>query len=114
MSENVSERKISLDYSQIDDKIIQNDDSWLAKPIVIASEIVQQYSDGYAYKPADELEKMAANAELVGAKPIKVLSHPTADTNYLVQKQADVSGKAVNFRFVKNLIDTILRKRAYQ
>jgi hypothetical protein len=74
-------------------------------PIVIASEIVQQYDNGYAYKPADELEKMAENAELIGAKPIKILSHPTADTNYLIQKQTDVSGKATNFRFVKNLMD---------
>jgi hypothetical protein len=101
----MSERKISIDYSTIDDKIIQNDDKWLVMPIVIASEIVQQYDNGYAYKPADELEKMAQNAELIGAKPIKILEHPKADTNYLIQKQADVSGKATNFRFVKNLMD---------
>jgi hypothetical protein len=101
----MSERKIGTDYSTIDDKILVNDDKWLAMPITIASEIVQQYDNGFAYKPADELEKMAMNAELVGAKPIKVLEHPHADTNYLIQKQVDVSGKATNFRFVKNLID---------
>jgi hypothetical protein len=99
------ERKISLDYSTIDSVILQNDDKWLVMPIVIASEIVQQYDNGYAYKPAEELEKMATNAELVGAKPIKILEHPQADTNYLIQRQSDVSGKAMNFRYAKNLID---------
>jgi hypothetical protein len=101
----MNERKVSVDYSLIDDKIIVNNDDWLAMPITVASEIVQQYDDGYAYKPADELEKMAEVAELIGAKPIKILEHPHADTNYLVQRQLDVSGKAVNFRFVKNLVD---------
>jgi hypothetical protein len=105
MDLNMSERKVSLDFSMIDEKIIRNDNEWLVMPIVIASELVQQYDDGYAYKPADELEKMALNAELVGSKPIKILEHPHADTNYLVQRQGDVSGRVTNFRFVKNQPD---------
>jgi hypothetical protein len=86
-------------------KVIRNDAQWLVMPIVIASEIVQQYDNGFAYKPGEELEKMALNAELVGAKPIKILEHPQADTNYLIQRQSDISGKATNFRYVKNLLD---------
>ena len=101
----VNERKISLDYSTIDDKIILNDDKWLVRSGVIASEIVQQYDNGRAYKPDTELEMMAENAELVGSKPIKILTHPNIDTNYLIQKQSDVFGKVTNFRFVKNLLD---------
>ena len=42
----MSERKISVDYATIDDKIIRNDADWLVMPIVIASEMVQQYDDG--------------------------------------------------------------------
>lgn len=106
----MSERKISVDYSTIDDKIIRNDADWLVMPIIIASEIVQEYDEQpygkYAYKSADELEKMAITAELMGSRPIKILSHPGADTNYLVQNSKDVYGRVTNFRFVKNLDDS--------
>jgi hypothetical protein len=91
--------KVSFDNSTIDAKVLRDDEDWLVMPLVIASEIVQQYDDGYAYKSADELRKMIETAELVGSKPIKILSHPGADTDYLVKRNSDTFGKVTNFRF---------------
>lgn len=98
--------KIAFDKTVIDGKVLVDDDKLLGYPTIIASEIVQQYSDGYAYKPAGDLEQMAQTANLIGARPVKILDHPGADTNYLLLKQSDVHGVVKNFEFVKNLIDT--------
>jgi hypothetical protein len=99
------QRQIGFDKYKLEDKIIYEDDKILTMPAIIASEIVQQYSDGYAYKPADELEKMAYAANRIGSVAVKVLEHPGADTNYLLLKQSDVDGVAKNFQYVKNLLD---------
>jgi hypothetical protein len=99
------QRRIGFDTTTLDDKIITDDDERLVIPTVIASEIVQQYEDGYAYKSAGELKKMAYAADRVGSLPVKILEHPGADTNYLLLKQSDLYGKMDNFKFVKNLID---------
>ena len=101
-----AQRKIGFDTMQLDSKILVDDDKVLTMSAIIASEIVHQYDDGWAYKPADELEKMAEIANRVGSVPVKILEHPSADTNYLLVKQSDVYGKASNFQFVKNLIDS--------
>jgi hypothetical protein len=102
----MSERKIGFDTWQLDaTKILEDNEKYLVVSAVIASELVQQYSDGYAYKPADELEKMAATANDLVARPIKILEHPGADTNYLLLRAGDAQGRAENFRYVKNLID---------
>lgn len=98
-------RRIAFDIRGLDQKILKDDDQELVMPAVIASEIVQQYGDGYAYKPADELRKMAETAQLVGAVPVKILEHPGAETNYLLLKHGDVYGRADNFQYVKNLLD---------
>ncbi|MDH5786989.1 MAG: DUF2213 domain-containing protein [Candidatus Bathyarchaeota archaeon] len=100
-----SQRKIGFDTTTLDDKILVDDDDYLVMPAVIASEIVHQYEDGWAYKPADELEKMAKVASDIGAVPVKILEHPGSATNYLLVKQHDVFGRAENFQFVKNLKD---------
>jgi len=100
------QRKIGFDIVTLDPKILLDDDKYLVMPAVIASEIVHQYDDGWAYKPADELEKTAKTAMDIGSLPLKILSHPTEETNYLLLKQSDVHGRAENFQFVKNLIDT--------
>ena len=97
--------KIGFDKSTIDGKVLIDNDELLGYPTIIASEIVQQYEDGYAYKPADALEQMANTANLIGARPVKILEHPGADTNYLLLKEKDVHGVVKNFQFVKNLID---------
>lgn len=104
------QRKIGFDTIHLDDKIITDDDNFLVMPAVIASEIVQQYEDGWAYKPSDELEKMAKVASDIGSVPVKILEHPGPETNYLLVKQSDVYGKASNFQFVKNLIDPKSRR----
>jgi len=97
--------QIAFDRSSLDGKVIVDDDKLLGYPTIIASEIVQQYSDGYAYKPAEALEQMANTANLIGARPVKILEHPGADTNYLLLKHRDVHGYVKNFQFVKNLND---------
>lgn len=100
-----SKRKIGFDTATLDDKILVDDDNHLVIPAVIASELVQQYEDGWAYKPAGELEKMSQVAADIGTAPVKILEHPGADTNYLLVKQSDVYGRVENFEFVKNLKD---------
>jgi hypothetical protein len=98
-------RRVGFDKAVLTDKIKTDNDDVLTIPAIIASEIVQQYDDGYAYKPADELKKMAETASLIGAVPVKVLGHPTAATNYLLLKHGDVNGVASNFEFTKSLKD---------
>ena len=100
-----NQRKIGFDTTTLDDKILVDDDDHLVMPAVIASEIVHQYEDGWAYKPADELEKMAQVASDIGSVPVKILEHPGPETNYLLVKQKDVFGRAENFQFIKNLKD---------
>jgi hypothetical protein len=101
----MSERKIGFDNATLDGKIKEDNDKYLVAPAIIASEIVQQYEDGWAYKPADELERMAETASDLLSRPIKILEHPGADTNYLLIKKSDMNGRAENFQFVKNLND---------
>jgi hypothetical protein len=104
-TEGDKQRKIGFDTATLDAKILVDDDKYLVMPAVIASEIVHQYEDGWAYKPAEDLEEMAKTANDIGAIPVKILSHPDASTNYLLVKQSDVYGRAENFQYVKNLID---------
>lgn len=100
-----TQRKIGFDTATLDDKILVDDDNYLVMPAIIASEIVHQYEDGWAYKPADELETMAKVASDIGTAPVKILEHPGPETSYLLVKQKDVYGRAENFRYVKNLKD---------
>ena len=92
--------RIVQDYGSLEDaKIIQDDDEYLIVKAVIASEIVQQYLDGYAYKPADELEKAVWTAN--GA-PIKALSHPIGSH---IENVDEVNGRLENTTFRKDLLD---------
>ena len=102
----MSERKIGFDLAKLDEKILVDDDEFLVMPAVIASEIVHRYEDGWAYKPADELKKMAEAAARIGAVPVKILGHPSEDTYNLLLKHDDIHGRAENFRYVKNLMDS--------
>jgi len=93
-------RTIVTDYAPLEDaKIIQDDDKYLIVKAVIASEIVQQYSDGWAYKPADELEKAMWTASGV---PIRALAHPRGSH---IDDVEDVNGRVENPVFRKDLID---------
>jgi hypothetical protein len=96
---------IGFDKSSLDGKVIVDDAELLGYPTIIASEIVQQYEDGYAYKSAEALQKMADSAKRSKIRPVKILEHPGADTNYLLLKDSDQYGYVTNFQFVNNLID---------
>jgi hypothetical protein len=96
---------IAFDKNSLDGKILVDDDKLLGYPVIIASEIVQRYDDGYAYKSAESLQKMADSANRCIARPVKILEHPGADTNYLLIKSSDAQGYVTNFQFVKNLVD---------
>lgn len=87
--------KVQLDAKKIK---IDNDDEMVIETVV-ASEIVHKYNDGWAYKPADELEK---SAWTMNHRLVKILAHP--DTG-LLSRTDDVSGQIDNVRFVKNLND---------
>lgn len=94
------ERKIGFDRSQLDEgKIVEDEKYLIAKDAVIASEIVQRYPDGLAYKPADELEKTVWTFD---GRWVTILKHP--DTR-LLQRTSDIYGRVENPRFVKDLID---------
>jgi len=93
------ERKICFDRATLDNKIILDDDNYLVMPAVIASEIVHQYKEGWAYKPASELEKAAWTAD---HRWVKILSHPETA---LLQTTQDIYGIVENPKFVKNLMD---------
>lgn len=95
----MNERKICFDRATLDNKIILDDDQYLVMPAVIASEIVHQYKEGWAYKPASELEKAAWTAD---HRWVKILSHPETA---LLQTAKDIYGIIENPRYVKNLMD---------
>jgi len=105
IEDSMSQRKVGFDKAVLDGNVLVDDDDVLVMPAVLASEIVHQYEDGWAYKPAEELEKMAKTASRIGTAPVKILEHPGAATNYLLLKQGDVNGVAENFRYVRNLKD---------
>ena len=98
-------KKFMTDTVQIDpSRISTRSDSLYGEvtvfhDVVIASEIVQRYDDGLAYKPADELE---AYKWTVDGRWVKAGAHP--DTPVIMDRR-DINGRTVNPRFVKNLKD---------
>ena len=92
-------RKLGYDSATLDGKISEDDKFLVAKDAVIASEIIHQYGDGMAYKPADELEKAAWTFD---GRWVTVLKHPETRT---IQRSTDVHGKLENVRFVKDLLE---------
>jgi hypothetical protein len=105
MLKKMSERLFVRDQVQLDVSKIESDTdpihgpTTVFKDVVIASEIVHEYEDGWAYKPADELEKAYWTWE---GRWAKANDHPE---NGIIMNTDDVQGKTVNLRFVKNLID---------
>lgn len=101
----MSERLFVRDQVQIDASKIETDmdpihgPTTIFKDVVIASEIVHEYDDGWAYKPADELEKSYwtwNNRWAISG------DHPETG---IIMNLDGIQGKTVNLRFVKNLID---------
>jgi hypothetical protein len=98
-------RTIVQDYGVLEDaKVVQDDEKYLVVKAVIASEIVHQYADGWAYKPADELEKATWTAD---GRWVKALSHPQGPAIINVR---DVHGRMENPVFRKDLIDPKTRR----
>lgn len=97
----MSEKKVQIqDFSQFEDsKILRDDEQYLVVKSVLASEIVHQYRDGWAYKPADELEKSTFTFRGI---PIKALDHPRGSH---IEEFSDVNGRVENPKFRKDLID---------
>ena len=67
--------------------------------VVIASEIVQPYDDGRAWKPREELEKYTP---YVDGRWVIVGAHPS---DGIISDMDQVSGRTVNPRYVKDLLD---------
>lgn len=67
--------------------------------VVIASEMVQPYPDGKAFKCRDELEAYAWTVE---GRWVKAGSHPE---DAIISDRNDVNGRTVNAHYVKNLKD---------
>jgi len=95
----MGERKVGFDRATLDMKILLDDDRFLVMPAIIASEIVHKYENGWAYKPAVELEKTAWTAD---GRWVTILKHP--DTA-LLQKASDIYGRIEEPRFAKDLLE---------
>lgn len=67
--------------------------------VVIASEIVQPYPDGKAFKCRDELEAYAWTVE---GRWVKAGGHPE---DAIISDRSDVNGRTINSHYVKNLKD---------
>jgi len=91
---------VTLDAGKItEEKDPHFGDMTVFHDVVIASEIVQPYEDGRAWKPRDELE---AYAPYVEGAWVMLGGHPEEG---IISTKDQVSGRTVNARFVKNLID---------
>ena len=101
----MSNRLFVRDQAKLDASKIETDTdpihgpTTIFKDVVIASEIVHEYDDGFAYKPAEELEKAYWTWE--GRWAIAD-AHPEKG---LLMDIDNIQGKTVNLRFVKNLND---------
>jgi hypothetical protein len=97
----MTEMELVFDTARLSDHIKVDDDTELVAEAVIASEIVHQYADGWAYKPADAIERMVKYAQRCPV-PVHVMKHPPMG---VIMNGDNISGRVDNFRFVKNLID---------
>lgn len=97
----MTEMEIVFDSARLGDKIKVDDDHELVINSVIASEIVHKYADGWAYKPADALERMTRFAQRCPI-PVHIMKHP--EMGVIMDGDA-IAGRVDNFEFVKNLMD---------
>ena len=95
---------VSDSIKLIADRISEHDDPTFGPVTVfhdvpIASEMVQPYADGRAWKNRDELESYAWT---VNGRWVIVGGHPE---DGIISDRGQVGGRTVNPRYVKNLID---------
>lgn len=90
--------KITTDTDQIHGKTTVFHD------VVIASELVQPYSDGAAYKARDELEAYAWTAE---GRHIILGRHPESA---IISDRSQVHGRTENVRYSKSLTDPATKR----
>jgi len=95
----MSERKLGFDRATLDNKVIEETDAILTMSAVIARELVQDYPEGKAYKPAEELEKAAWTAE---GRWVTTMQHPETG---LLTRRSDIKGKTANVIFRKDIMD---------
>ena len=95
----MSDRKIGFDRATLGDRVVEENDDILVMPAVIARELVQEYPEGRAYKPAEELEKAAWTAE---GRWVAVMQHPETG---LITRRSDVKGRIEGAEFAKDIVD---------
>ena len=95
----MSDRKMGFDRATLGDRVVEETDDILVMPAVIARELVQEYPEGRAYKPAEELEKAAWTAE---GRWVAVMQHPETG---LITRRNDVKGRIEGAEFVKDIVD---------
>ena len=98
-------RYFEYDHVSLDTAKIENRNDPVHEPltvfkdVVISREIIHAYTDGIAYKPADELKNAAWTAEgmwaIAGAHP----------KDAIIMNRDEIHGRTVNARFSKSLID---------
>jgi hypothetical protein len=93
----MSVRRLGFDRATLEGKVVEETDEYLVMPAVIARELVQDYPEGRAYKPAEELEKAAWTAE---GRWVAVMEHP--DTGLIVRR-GDVKGRMEEPVFAKDI-----------
>jgi hypothetical protein len=92
--------QVSLDAAKIEtrtDKV--HGPVTIFKDVVISREIIHPYTDGIAYKPAEELRDAAWTAEGMWAI---AGGHPK---DAVIMDRDEIQGRTVNARFSKSLID---------
>jgi hypothetical protein len=101
----MTERYFEYDTASIDaSKVETRDDKihghiTIFKDVVISREIIHAYTDGVAYKPAEELKDAAWTAEGMWAI---AGGHPK---DAVIMDRDEIQGRTVNARFSKSLID---------
>lgn len=101
----MSERILAYDQVEIDSSKMEHYDHdvfgpvTVFKDVVIAREIVHEYKDGFAYKPADELEAAFWTATdrwaIAGGHP----------DSAVIMDRDQIHGRTTNVRFTNSLID---------
>ncbi len=93
----MSVRRLGFDRATLDGGIVEENDEYLVMSAVIARELVQEYPEGKAFKPAEELEKAAWTAD---GRWVATMEHP--DTGLIVRR-TDVKGRIEQPEFAKDI-----------
>lgn len=100
----MSVRRLGFDRATLDGGVVEETNQHLVMRAVIAREMVQEYPEGLAFKPADELEKADWTAE---GRWVATMQHP--DTG-LIARRSDVKGKIERAAFARDITDPKTRR----